>query len=228
MPRFSAQFEQLAVRHVAFAAHQSLVFDAEVGPGAWRHSFVDRTFTIGERTLPMLPIGTALPEHGVLAWCWADSSLEPWPWTKDASWRLRMYGITHDIPEFTTSGVRLGDWDDLNEAATRLLVVALGVLGARGSYGFRMAHGGGFFVLTDDPGLPTPEEPAPELVEQVLGLAAAYFPDLDQMDIAAHYVEALGGRWTQIPGGLSVRFASAGMSLHYAGNRLQWTGPSMA
>ncbi|WP_412543134.1 hypothetical protein R8Z50_11885 [Longispora sp. K20-0274] len=60
------------------------------------------------------------------------------------------------------------------------------------------------------------------------GTPAAYFPELDQMDVAAHYVEALGGRWTQIPGGLGDRFATAGMSPHYAGNRLQRTGPSMA
>jgi hypothetical protein len=77
-----------------------------------------------------------------------------------------------------------------------------------------------------DPALPAPEEPDPDQVKQVLDLATTYFPDADQLSIAACYVEALGGRWMQIPGGLSARFATAGMSLHYRENRLSWIGPS--
>ncbi|WP_232663266.1 DUF6882 domain-containing protein [Pseudonocardia sp. TRM90224] len=227
MPRFSKQFEELAVRHAAFAFHQSLVFAAEVEAANWAYDLEARTFSVGDRTLPMSPLGTTLPDHGVLAWCWADSSLERWPWTKDASWRLRMYGIQHDVPEFTTGGVPIGEWDDLDEAAKRITLVAMGVLGAKGANGFRMHHGGGFYVLTEDPAIPAPAEPEPALVEQVLTLVAEYFPDVDQTEVAASYVDALGGWWSQIPGGLTLRFATGGMSLHYNGNRLAWTGPSM-
>lgn len=226
-PRFSPQFEEVATRHIGFAAHQSLLFAAAIAPSNWRYDIAASTFTVGDRTLSMSPLGTTIPGPDVFAWCWADSSLEDFPAAKAASWKLRMFGYHHDIPEFTTGGVPIGDWGDLDEAAKRIDVVALGVLGGRGAHGFRMHHGGGFYIVTDDPSLPVAAGWEPDVVEQALRLAAEFFPQLDQMEVAAHYVEALGGQWSQIPGGLTTRFADGGMSLHYSGNRLAWIGPSM-
>lgn len=226
-PRFSPQFEELAAQHIGLAVHQSLLFADTVSPAEWRYDIEASTFTVAERTFAMSPLGTTIPGPNVFAWCWADSSLERWPQSFAASWKLRMLGYDKDIPEFTTGGVPIGGWSDLDEAAKRLTLVALGVLGGRGSHGFRMNHGGGFHVLTDDPTLPVAAEPEPDLVKRVLELCAEYFPHVDQMEIAADYVEALGGRWSQIPGGLTVGFPTGGMSLHFAGNRVRWIGPGM-
>jgi hypothetical protein len=228
MGEFSKQFISLAERHIGWAVHQSMLFTGVMPPAAWRYNLAERTMTIGDRTVPMAAMGTVLPEHKVFVWCYADSSLDPWPDVKNPSFKIRLYGMDNDIPEFTTGGVPIGDWEDMNAAGTRLALVAMGVLGARGYLSFQMHHGGSFCVLADDPALPAPEEPDPDQVRQVLDLATTYFPDADQLSVAACYVEALGGKWMQIPGGLSARFATAGMSLHYQENRLSWIGPSMS
>lgn len=227
MPRFSKQFESLAEEYIGWAIHQAMLFVGTVPPADWTYDLSARTFTVGGRTLPMAALGTSLPGPGVLAWCWADRSLEGFPELLQTSLRLRQFGTEHGIPEFTTGGVEVGGWESLHAAAEPISLVAMGVLGARGYAGFPMHHGGSFYVLTDDPSLPAPQEPEPDRLQAVLRRAAGYFPDADQFSVAAGYAQALGGTCTQIPGGLNVRFAGGGMSLHYQGSELSWVGPSM-
>lgn len=177
------------------------------------------TLTTGGTTISMQVIGTFSAERATWVWAWADENLPQFPDAIVAAEDLRAYGERYGYEALTSPNVDLSEFGDADRAAEMLAFIAIAVLDARG-YVSVPTGDVRTYLVSHDPALPERGPREPEDVYHYLRSAAERFPDVDQMELAAGYVDAVGGRYQQVPGGLVINLGEGSMTLFYRDGKL--------
>jgi hypothetical protein len=225
--RFSDEFEDAGVDCAGAAIESVMTFNSHVPISApWSLDTAAQQITLGDMALHAVPIGTFSEDYKCWVWAWGNDSLSPDDPGLAQSLRLREIGEQRGIPELTQRQVNLDHFENLRMGAEKLALVSMGLLGARGYVGvtirdFRL------YLVSDDPSVPGLTERGPDQLDQVLRNAERWF-DADPQDIAVSYVEHLGGKYQQIPGGIAISIPDGpSATLYYRTSGLDHIGPPL-
>lgn len=227
MTTFSERFEAVAADVVAVAVENVMMFNTHVPTNqSWSLDLAARQATFGDVTIDAMPLGTFSEEHKAWVWAWGNASFREGDPALEASMRLRDIGQQRGIPEFTLRGVDLERYDNVRFGAERLALIGMALLGGKGYAGVTMRDFQ-LFLVSDDRQIPTLSARTTGQVEQVLQNAQKW-SNADPMDIAVGYVESLGGKYQQIPGGLAISLPEGpSATLVFGPNGLERVDPPM-
>ncbi|MDA8371935.1 MAG: hypothetical protein M0026_18990 [Nocardiopsaceae bacterium] len=196
---FSPGLERLGAAHAAVALEQVPVFNEYQPMGDWHVDVEKSTFRQGDITVRMAPLGT-FGTDGSWLWAWANEYMHPPGSPRLApALALRDIGERHGIPELVTPRLELSEFTDPRFAAERLSLTAMGALDARGYGGVTVDTGARFYMIMNDPDIPTAEFDAvtlPRMIMQVLEV----FPH-DHRATATGYLNRHGFRVGHSPEG---------------------------
>ncbi|UYQ63949.1 DUF6882 domain-containing protein [Streptomyces peucetius] len=156
---FSAQFLHLTEQHAAWGAQQLETFNEFMPMGEWSADLGQRLYRQSGRELRISLLGTFDVNAESWLWAWANPGFAGSP-VAAAAERLRAYGQTRGLPEFTDELVPLAGHDDPRRAVETLAFTAMGVLGAAGYIGVQASPDGRAYMVTDDPQVPRAEPDA--------------------------------------------------------------------
>ncbi|MFC0037552.1 DUF6882 domain-containing protein [Actinomadura rayongensis] len=202
MDTFSNALLAIAAPHLGWVIEQNDTFNAALPPGAVEHDAALGVAWIGgdERSAELLG---SYAEDATFQWAWDKSGLVGAPGLR-ASLRLKELGEKHAVPELTHGMVDLGHFSDSRRAARTLMLLATGLLGARGAFDF--SHGGRALTLlvADDPGLPA-AVPDPAKVGTALGTAALLLPNVNAEILVTGYADHHGLVVEPVQAGLELK-----------------------
>ncbi|MEU8898964.1 DUF6882 domain-containing protein [Nocardia sp. NPDC048505] len=190
MDTFSSALLSFARGYLGGAIEQYAAFQEQVPNGRMRIAQETGTAWVGERELSRSgELGTFAEDHTFM-WSWAKPDLAGLPGIEHAE-RLREIGVRQGIPEFTEGLLDFGGFPDPKLAADHLSLIALGVLGARGTMKFN--HGGRAYayLVTDDDELAA-ATPDPARVSDHLRIAAMLLPGDGTRDVITGYARQHG------------------------------------
>lgn len=227
MTTFSERFEAVAAEVVAVAVENVMMFNTHVPTNqSWSLDLAAQQATFGDVTIAAAPLGTFSEEHRAWVWAWGNPSFREGDPALEASLRLREIGRERGIPEFALRGIGLERYENVRFGAERLALIGTALLGGKGYAGVTMQDFQ-LFLVSDDPQIPTLSARTAGQVEQVLQNAQKW-SNADPMDIAAGYVESLGGKYQQIPGGLAISLPDGpAATLVFGANGLARVDPPM-
>ncbi|WUI02411.1 hypothetical protein OHR68_11600 [Spirillospora sp. NBC_00431] len=206
MDAFSDALLDLCGPQLGWAIEQVEVFYSVLPEGPVRHDPFTGVAQVGDLELRADLLGT-YAEDATYQWAWAKQGLAGSP-AIAGSLRLKEIGELNAVPELTHAMVDLGHSPDPRLSAERLVLIAVGLLDARG--GLHYSHGGRAltFLTTDDPRFPV-AGPDPARVARALRTGAEMLPGARAAEVvngyAAHH-------------GLAARPVATGLELDLPGD----------
>ncbi|WP_412542621.1 hypothetical protein R8Z50_09060 [Longispora sp. K20-0274] len=222
MELFSPELERLAAARSAIMMEQLETLNAYLPGGDWTVDLETCTFTMGAAELRCSLLASYAIHNSTFLWSWGNPGYGLDHVATQAVLRLTDIGRIWEIPEIMENTLDLSRRKDPVMSAERMVMAATALLECRGYLGLPY-EGGKFFVVFDDPRVPTGRFDPISAARRLIS-AVGVFPTDHRLTVT-RYLEHHGIPYTDTYNGLRVDLgdgSSAKVDFSPEGKFLMW------